>query len=333
MILIAFGTRPEYIKLKPLIQIFKNNKIKFKTLFTGQHENLIDDIKFDYELKIYNGENRLDSIIQSTMNCLNKKIWDKIKYVLVQGDTTSVLGIALAAFNRNKKIIHLEAGLRTYDNNNPYPEEQNRRLVSQIADIHLCPTTNNLKNLISEKINGEKYVVGNTIIDNLIKYKEKCEYTNKILITMHRRENHHWIDKWFIEINNLAKKYKEYEFIIPLHPNPNIQKHKKILKNVKIINPLNYNDMLNLLIKTRLVITDSGGLQEECNFFNKKCLTCRKVTERPESIGITTFMVDKPENLKSIFEMHINNYIVNENCLYGDGYSSEKIYNIIKKIV
>jgi UDP-N-acetylglucosamine 2-epimerase (non-hydrolysing) len=331
MILFAYGTRPEFIKIKPILDKFKERDIQHKVLFTGQHEDLLDIMPVDYELAVIDGyscHNRLDCIIKAVMN--RKNIWKGITHVLVQGDTTSVLAVALAAFHRNVKVIHLEAGLRTYDNKNPYPEEQNRRLVSQITDFHLCPTELNRTNLENERILGEKFVVGNTVLDNLIEYKDKCEYTNKILITMHRRENHHWLDRWFNEINKLADLHFDLEFIIPLHPNPNVQKHKHLLKNVNVIEPLLHEKLIKLLIQSKIVITDSGGLQEECSFFNKKCLTCRKVTERPEAIGQSTIMIDNPDQLKTKFNQHIMEYEINYESPFGDGYSAEKIFEIIK---
>lgn len=331
MILFAFGTRPEFIKIKPILNIFNKNNIKYKTLFTGQHEDLLQEISTDYQLVVidgYNCHNRLDCIIEATMN--RKNIWNGITHVLVQGDTTSVLAVALAAFHRNIKVIHLEAGLRTYDKFNPYPEEINRRLVSQLADIHLCPTGLNADNLKTEKIEGDVYVVGNTVLDNLLKYKNECEYQDKILITMHRRENHHNIDKWFKEINNLAKNNPNIEFILPLHPNPNVQKHKNLLSHINIIKPLSHNDLIKILIKCRMVITDSGGIQEECSFFNKKCLVCRKITERPESVGLTSVMVSDPSELNIEFNSHFDKYNLDFLSPYGDGKSSQKIYKILK---
>lgn len=326
-ILLAYGTRPEYIKIIPLLNVFKKNNIEYSLLFTGQQVN-IGLFEYDYRFNISKyGNNRLDTIVKSLMNRLFR-IKD-ITHVLVQGDTTSALAIALSAFHHKIKIIHLEAGLRTNDISNPYPEEANRRLISQIASIHLCPTDLSLKNLLDEKVLGEKYVVGNTVIDNLVQYKVKCEYTNKILVTLHRRENHEILDKWFDEINKLAIKFPEYEFILPIHPNPNVQKHKDILTNVNVVEPLPYDEMLNLLVKCRLVITDSGGLQEECSFFNKKCLTCRKTTERPEAIGQSTFMVDSPHKLSEIFHEHINNFTIDFISPFGDGNASEKIFNIL----
>ena len=336
-ILIVAGTRPEELKTFGLVQALEKNSIPVLYAFTGQHKNIVNRRKYDflYNIKDDKELNRLDSIVSKSIINFGRFFHKHpyITYVLVQGDTTSALAVALSAFHHGIKVIHLEAGLRTYDKENPYPEEVNRRIISQIADIHLCPTEESKMNLENERILGDKYVVGNTVLDNLLPYKEKCEYTNKVLVTMHRRENHHWLDQWFIAIDLLAKYYSEYEFILPLHPNPNVQKHKDFLEYVKVIEPLPYDEMLELLIKTRLVITDSGGIQEECSFLNKKCLTCRKVTERPEAIGQSTFMVAKPKELIEIFMKHIDNYEINYNCPFGDGHSAEKIMKILKEIM
>jgi UDP-N-acetylglucosamine 2-epimerase (non-hydrolysing) len=332
MILLCYGTRPEWIKIKPLIEEFKKNNFEYQILFTGQQVNLAQ-FECDWRFDIEDGVNRLDSIVKSLMDNLSViSHYEKVTHVLVQGDTTSALAIALSAFHNGIKVIHLEAGLRTYDRENPYPEEMNRRLISQIADIHLCPTIQAQRNLINEKIFEESYVVGNTVIDNLLSYKDKCEYSNKILVTMHRRENHHWIDEWFIELEKLATQFPKYEFILPIHPNPNVQKHKHLLKNVVIIDPLPYEQMLELLVQVKLVITDSGGLQEECSFFNKKCLVCRKVTERPEAIGQSSFMVDNPVELIEIFMKHHDDYKIDYKCPFGDGHAAEKIMLILKNM-
>lgn len=328
MILLTYGTRPEYIKIKPIISEFKKIGTPYKVLFTGQHKDIANG-EYDHKLEMKDlGPNRLDSVIGNLMN-LSDEIFNGITHVLVQGDTTSVVGLALSALHRKIKVIHLEAGLRTYDTENPYPEENNRRIVSTIATIHLCPTKQNANNLYREGISQNVFIVGNTVLDNLIDYKEKCEYTNKILITMHRRENHDKIDLWFTELNELAKNYPDFEFILPIHPNPNVQKHKGLLTNVTVIDPLGHDDLLELLVKTRLVITDSGGIQEECSFFNKKCLVCRKVTERPESVGMTSFLVEEPKDLKEIFENHIKNHVVDVKSPYGDGKSAVKICEIL----
>jgi len=333
MILLAYGTRPEYIKIKPIIDELKKNNFEYKILFTGQHETITTEFKFDKQIIIGIGENRLDTIVAACMNRFGLLIkeWN-ITHVIVQGDTTSAMAIALSAFHHGIKVIHLEAGLRTYDKNNPYPEEVNRRIISQIADIHLCPTELARQNLLNERIDDDIYVVGNTVIDNLLQYKHKCTYSNKILVTLHRRENHYLIDRWFKEVEKLAIMYPEYDFILPLHPNPNVQKWKHLLTDVVVIEPLPYEKMLELLVQCKLVITDSGGLQEEACFFNKKCLTCRVVTERPEAIGMSTFLVSSPIDLVSTFQFHHCDPEIDVECPFGDGHAAEKIIAILKEL-
>lgn len=324
MILISFGTRPEFIKIKPLIEAFKG-KIPFKLLFTGQHVDLLSNVEGDiHKLTIEDGSNRLDSIVSSMMN--NDAVFDGVDAVLVQGDTTSVFAVALAAFHRKIKVIHLEAGLRTYNKNHPYPEEFNRRAVSVMADIHLSPTELCTDNLLKERVDGKVFTVGNTVLDNLVDIEPK--YTNKIVITMHRRENHHIIPEWFAAFDKLALENPQYEFIIPLHPNPNVQKHKDLLKHVKVVDPMQYAEFIQLLSEARLVITDSGGLQEESSFFNKKCIVCREATERVEGMGTFAFM-SSPDKIESDFYSMIDDYIPDDTCPYGDGHSAERITNIL----
>ena len=226
MVLLCFGTRPEWLKIKPLIKELDN----YELLFTGQHPDLLKDIKVDYRITIGNSDNRLDQLIS---DCLLQFPEGDFDSVLVQGDTASAFACAVAAFNRQKKIYYLEAGLRSYNMKHPYPEEAYRQMISRISDVNLCPTQLSRGNLIKEKTNGKIYVVGNSVLDNLLPYKDKCEYTNKVLVTLHRRENHHWMDQWFKEINDLAIEYPELEFILPIHPNPEVQKHKYLLTNIK----------------------------------------------------------------------------------------------------
>jgi len=313
------------------------NDYEYLTLFTGQHSTLIGEHNPDYVIDIEDilHVNRLDCVVKSVMGVFTKICLSpqSISHVMVQGDTTTAMAIALSAFHNGVKVIHLEAGLRTYDRENPYPEEINRRVISQIADIHLCPTVEAEENLHYEGLSGKFFVVGNTVIDNLLPYKEKCAYTDKILVTLHRRENHHWMKEWFIELDNLAKQYPEFTFVLPIHPNPNVQKHRDLLENVVVIDPLPYEKMLDFLTKARMVITDSGGLQEECSFLNKKCLVCRKVTERPEAIGQSSFMVDTPEQLSEVFKQHIDDYEINYECPFGDGHAAEKIMRVLKNMI
>lgn len=323
MILLCFGTRPEWLKIKPLIKILDN----YQLLFTGQHPDLLKDLKVDHKITIGDNPNRLDQLIS---DCLLQFPEGDFDSVLVQGDTASAFACAVAAFNRKKKIYYLEAGLRSYNLDHPYPEEGYRQMIARLADVNFCPTELSKQNLIDEKVQGECHVVGNTVLDNLLPYKDKCEYTSKVLVTLHRRENHHQMDQWFTEVNNLAKDNPDLEFILPIHPNPNVQKHKHLLTNINVVEPLSHPELLDILVKCKLVISDSGGLQEEGSFFNKKVIVCRETTERPEAIETGhLYLCSSPNNLASKFGSIKDLHYIDTNCPYGDGQSSIKIKSII----
>jgi UDP-N-acetylglucosamine 2-epimerase len=325
-LLICLGTRPEWLKIKPLLNVL--NKEEYDLFFTGQHQDLLKDVKFDYNVEVKNSKNRLDDIISSCMLNFPDKNYN---YVMVQGDTGSALGCALAAFNRKIKVVHLEAGLRTYDLENPYPEESYRQIISRISSINLCPTELSFENLKNEKVSGLSFVVGNTVLDNIVEKKETSFYGNKVLVTLHRRENHEIMDLWFESLNKVSKKYNELEFILPIHPNPNVIKHKKLLnKNIKVVNPLEHNELINILVECKFVISDSGGIQEEATFFNKKTIVCRKTTERPEGINTGHLYLCATPHLLDEYVYKINeDYYINNICPYGDGHSSKKIVNIL----
>jgi UDP-N-acetylglucosamine 2-epimerase (non-hydrolysing) len=233
--------------------------------------------------------------------------------------------------NRRVKIIHLEAGLRTFDYDNPFPEEYNRQLISRISSINLCPTKLNKDNLDNENCVGDTYIVGNTVLDNLV--NQDSSYGDEVLVTMHRRENLELMPVWFMTLNALAAENPHLKFICPLHPNPQIQKHKELLSNVEIIEPLSYGEMVRKIATCRFIITDSGGIQEEASFFNKKCIICRKHTERTETLGSTSFLCHYPEDLYSLVNSIKNNYISNFDCPYGDGNASERVVDILEGVV
>lgn len=328
MLLIAFGTRPEWIKIKPLINKIKNN-IDYKLLYIKQHNELIDKFITEYDptyINIDNSANRLDSIISSILREINP-IFHNITHTLIQGDTTSAFAVALSSFHRQIPIIHLEAGLRSGNINHPYPEEFNRIAISNMADIHLCPTQENLNNIKSHH-SGESYLVGNTVLDNLKNIQPTLE--NKVLITLHRRENLKIIKDWFISIEDIAAMYKNLEFIFPMHPNNKIQKYKYIFQKVKVIEPLSYNKCIDMIAKCSILITDSGGLQEESSFLRKKSIVCRTTTERKEGLGTFSTLCQSPKDLYKIFK-NTKIEIVNKSCPYGDGNSCDKILNILKK--
>jgi len=300
MYLICYGTRPELIKLIPLILKFKENNIQFKTLFSGQHENLIKDF-YKYidkpDFVFYNimehGQtlNKLSSKILLQSNQLF--IENTFSNIIVQGDTTTAYSLALSAFHFQIPVIHLEAGLRTNDKYSPFPEEINRRLISQIASIHLCPTTLSVENLQKEQITKGVHLVGNTVVDIYKHIFENIIPSNKIqniidnykdyiVVTLHRRENRgeKMISMW----EQLILLSSKYTFIYITHPS--LPDSKKIMddSNIILLEPQDYENMVHLISNSKGIITDSGGLQEEAVCANKRVLVCRDTTERPETI-------------------------------------------------
>lgn len=331
MILLCFGTRPEFIKIKPLIKKFSKNNIKYRTLYIRQHTDLIQDIEFDYKINVESiSDNRLNDITHSVLN--KSKLFESFKYVLVQGDTTTCLAVAISSFNRNVKVIHLEAGLRTFDLENPYPEEGNRRLISQIASIHFCPTEVSKINLEKENIKDDVYVVGNTVLDNLkdLNLKDRSDIACDVLITIHRRENHSLIENWFLEINLLKEKFPFLNFVFIKHPNPNVLKYLDKLSNINVIDPLPRKELLKVLNRCKYLITDSGGLQEEASYFKVPTLVCRKVTERPEGLNNFSILCKNSKDLVRDFLKLLDLKLEGESP-YGKGNTSELICKILKE--
>lgn len=325
MILFCFGTRPEWIKIKPVIS--KMERSDYRILFTGQHTDLIKEIEVDHKIRIKDGDNRLDQVIS---DCLTQFPSGDFDSVLVQGDTASAFACALAAFNRGLKIVYLEAGLRSYDLNHPYPEEAYRQMISRISDVNLCPTELSKNNLLQEKVNGSTHVVGNTVLDNLVDLRTECSYGNTVLVTLHRRENLNIMEEWFKSVEELAMENLDLVFLLPIHPNPGVQKHRHLLNKVEVREPMSHQDLLKTLSKCKLVISDSGGIQEEAAFFNKRVIVCRETTERPEGIDSGHLTLCKnPKDLKEIFYKVKENYYIETECPYGDGQSADNVLKVI----
>lgn len=326
MLLTAYGTRPEYIKLKPLFE-----KIECRKLFTGQHEDIVDNDGTALEIDIVDGNNRLDGIVQSILNA--DFIFEGIDQVMVQGDTTSAFAVALAAFHRGIPVIHLEAGLRTFDISCPYPEEFNRTAIDKMSSLLFCATENNKRNLIAEGIKEQNiFVTGNTGLDNLVDIN--TEYGDTVFCTMHRRENLSSLKTWFTAISTLASKYTELDFVFPLHPNPEIVRaaHKYFSDSVIVLPPQSREKSLEFLSTCRFVITDSGGVQEEASFFKKAAYICRRNTERIECIGNTSILCRTPDELINAFNQFFDDYIFNDKCPYGDGFAADRIVKVLKGV-
>lgn len=359
------GTRPEAIKLSPLIIKFLSQKeFEVKVCNTGQHAELIDEVFYLFEIKPdfnLNVMKSSDSLAELTSNCLSQIniVLEEYKpdLVFVQGDTTSAFSGALAAFYRKIKIAHVEAGLRSDNRFSPFPEEINRVFISKIADYHFAPTDLALRVLKNEGITKNVWNVGNTVVDALMMVDEIIAtksliktsdfdflIPNKkiILITFHRRENFGEPLKDFCRIiNDLIKTYKDIQIVFPVHPNPNVRKviNQELVANerLSVIDPLSYFKLIYLMKKSFLILTDSGGIQEEAPTFGKPVVVLREVTERMEGIhsgnavlGGNSYDRLWPIITNIIDDEKINASMSRANNPYGDGTSSEKIYQYIK---
>ncbi len=331
-IIAIYGTRPEFLKIKPLIKA-SNNEIK--TCFIKQHTDIIDFGAFDFSIEINNNcENRLNSIFEQIF-LKAETIISQFDAVLIQGDTATVAASAFVAYHLKKKVIYLESGLRSHDLDNPYPEEGYRQVVARLADINLCPTRLSARNLKNEKVKGEIHVVGNTALDNIVKYKNQTSYGNNVLITLHRNENLFFIKDWLKAIDSFAAENKDLNFIMPVHPNPLIKEAIQLCNNnnINLLNPISHEALINILKDSKFVITDSGGIQEEASFLDKKIIVCRKTTERPEGIKSGhTILCIKPDELKAICFNINKNYQINSKCPYGKGNSSNIIIKLLNNL-
>lgn len=332
MISIYYGTRPEYIKVYPLYKQIKEMGLSVELVKVIQHTDLISTFYCDRSVKLFNNEgysNRLSSVISSILS--DDSIGVATKLVVVQGDTATAFAVALNAFNRKIPIAHIEAGLRTYDVENPFPEEAYRRFISVVASYHFCVSDSGLQNLDRERIEGKKYVVGNTVLDSLLEHRDGIAYGNKVLVTLHRRENKEHMRKWFETIEVIAQDKEHLEFILPLHPSPDAQIHKSVFSAVKVIDPLSHEQMIELLKECKFAITDSGGIQEESSFLKKKSIVCRKKTEREDGLGVFSVLCQTPQQLKTLVEQLDNDPVVDAECPYGDGHSVIKIVELLSK--
>ncbi|WP_123052726.1 UDP-N-acetylglucosamine 2-epimerase (non-hydrolyzing) [Clostridium sp. JN-1] len=362
-IITIFGTRPEAIKMAPLVKkMEKEPFIESKICVTAQHRQMLDqvldlfDIKPDFDLNIMKNKQSLTGITNRVLDGLEEIFKaEKPNLVLVHGDTTTTFAGALAAFYQKIKVGHVEAGLRTYDKYFPFPEEMNRKLTGAIADMHFAPTMGSKQNLLREGVNEKDiYITGNTVIDameftvddnytfnnselNNISYDDK----KVIMVTAHRREN--WgngIDNICKALKNIVEQNKDVEIIYLVHLNPVVRDAVyKILGNtdrVHLLPPLDTKETHNLMNKCYMIMTDSGGLQEEAPHLGKPVLVLRNVTERPEAVKAGTVRLVGTDFDKIVDEA--NSLIRDEDEYqemsksinpYGDGKASGRIINAI----
>lgn len=365
-VLFLFGTRPEAIKMAPLIDSFSSdNRFEVKVGVTAQHREMLDqvlnffDIQVDYDLNVMKPNQTLHQLTADLISRITNEILLKehFDYVFVQGDTTTVLASSLAAFYQKIKIIHIEAGLRSGDMHSPFPEEMNRVLTSKLAAFHFCPTETSRQNLLQENITENVFVVGNTVIDALFTGLEKIKQTSEtsllesfnaidfnkkiILVTCHRRENFgkpfEAICEALLEIASVNSD--TVEIVYPVHLNPNIKDfaHQKLIAhNIKLIAPLDYPELIWMMSKSNIILTDSGGIQEEAPSLGKPVLVLREVTERTEGVDAGTAILVGSDKAKIISEtqklLHDPEYystISKASNPYGDGTTSEKIKDLM----
>ena len=293
---IIFGTRPEYLKVKSIIDEFiKRTQIHYKVIYIQQHTNIQEDIDTSYiRLPIQDcsvNTNRLCSIGEQILSKLPNYIND-VTHVIVQGDTATAYYSALTAFQLNIKVIHIEAGLRTYDIERPYPEEAYRQMISRIASIHFTPHDDSSNILINERVSGEIYNVGNTILDVIKSYNLGCTMSNTVLITFHRREN--------------------------------IQE----IPSIELKGPCNHKEFTQQIASSNFLITDSGGIQEEASFLGKHCIVLRSSTERTHIPKEYITVLEDYSRLDEIYEVMPREHLTPCN-VYGYGISSEIIMKIL----
>lgn len=358
-ILISFGTRPEAIKMCPIVHAFhKRDDVDVRVCITGQHREMLQQVLDvfnvvpDYDLDIMKkGQDLYDItiVILERIRTVLREFQPDV--VLVHGDTTSAFVVSLACFYERISIAHVEAGLRTYNLDEPYPEEFNRHAISIISKWNFAPTELARKNLLAERVSENCiYVTGNTVIDAInmttsLKYSSRLlEWVGDdrlILVTAHRREN--WgapLNDILDAIYDIAIKYPNVKFIYPVHLNPNIQKVAKErlsgMPNVRLVDPLDVLEFHNILTKCYFVLTDSGGIQEEASAVCKPVLVLRNTTERPEGVeaGILKLVgTNKNKIVDECISLLENSDIYTRMCNsrnpYGDGTASEKIVDIL----
>ena len=370
--LIIFGTRPEAIKMAPLVKQFLKNKKDFdtKVCITAQHREMLDqvlsffEIVPDYDLDIMNPNQNLYSLTASIITGLKDILEDfKPDYVYVHGDTTTTMAGSIAAFYSGAIICHVEAGLRTFNMKSPFPEEMNRSVTGVVTNIHFAPTITAKINLINENKKEKNIIVtGNTVIDALLFSINKVNSSDFrdaeiesikdlinpekriILVTGHRRENH---GQGFIDIckalKTIAIEHEDCQIIYPVHLNPNVQKpvYKLLnnINNINLISPLSYPAFVWLMEKSHLIITDSGGVQEEAPSLGKPVLVMRNTTERPEAVEAGTVVLVGTNTNKIVEET--KKLLTNQETYlsmsklhnpYGDGNACKKIVDFIKSI-
>ena len=353
---VIFGTRPEAIKLCPVVLALKRNPaFDCRVCVTGQHREMLQQVLDvfgvvpDEDLALMQPNQTLGGLTSRAIAAIDNYLAkEKPDIVMVQGDTTTVLAGALAAFYHHIPVAHVEAGLRTWNMESPWPEEANRVLTTRLAKWHFCPTENNKANLLKEGVpERDIYVTGNTVIDALMIAKEKvgnlADGKRRVLITGHRRENFgSGFEHICMAIRRLATEFADVEFTYPVHLNPNVQEPVRRLldglSNVSLIAPQPYLPFVELMKNAYLILTDSGGVQEEAPSLGKPVLVMRDTTERPEAVaaGAVKLVGTDAENIyretKALLtDRNAYDRMASAVNPYGDGHAVSRIVDILSR--
>ena len=326
---IIFGTRPEYLKVKSIIDECKRRSLNYKVIYVKQHISLEEELEEPIEyLEIENQDiNRLQTIGYEILKKLPNFISD-ISDIIVQGDTATSYYAAITGFQMKKKVVHIEAGLRTYDLHRPFPEEGYRQMISRIADVNYTPHQDSAYILEEEKVGGRIVNVGNTILDVIKTYNLSVCLKNIVIITFHRRENWNKIDELLIGLKELIEVTPEIQYLWYLHPNPELQQKVKDgikhMKNVKLEGPCNHYNFSKQIAESKCMITDSGGIQEEASFMGKHCIVLRKSTERYHIPNKYLTICGNYRKLKEMYNK-ISKQIEEPCYVYGKGNSAKQI--------
>jgi UDP-N-acetylglucosamine 2-epimerase (non-hydrolysing) len=343
----VIGTRPEAIKMAPVIQELRS-VFKVTVISTGQHRSMLDqtlkvfNLSPDVDFNLMQPDQLISSLLTESIKTLsNFFIENKPDLVLAQGDTTTALASALSSYYNKIPFGHIEAGLRSFNYQNPWPEEINRVLISKLSTYHFCPTKSSEENLLKEGIVDNVYVTGNTVIDSLLKIAKKEKHHKKqILITLHRRENFGKpIDDILSAILDIVKSNEEVNVVFPVHLNPNIKNKVYSILNherITLLNPLDYENFVKIMSESYLILTDSGGIQEEAPALGIPVLVLRETTERPEAVDCGVVKLVGSDKLTIINETTklLNNKEEYQKMAvgvspYGDGTASKRILNIL----
>lgn len=334
---IIFGTRPEYLKIKCLIDEFHvRNLLSYKVIYIRQHENIDEPLDNSFE-NIYIENINIDRLNNIGCEILQKlpKYIEDCSDIIIQGDTATAFYSALTGFQINKRIIHIEAGLRTYDLNKPFPEEGYRQMISRIANTHFTPHHESSQILYNEKVSGTIINVGNTILDLIHSYNLECKMNNFVLITFHRRENWNKIDSLLLGLKKLLNKTPNLKYIWYLHHNPVLQNNvRESIKNMDLIElkkPCSHFEFSKNISLCNFIITDSGGIQEEASFLGKHCVVLRTSTERTHIPKEYITVLEDYSLLDEIYDNIPKNHLPKCN-VYGNGNSSKKIINYLTEI-